>query len=93
MATKMDILRDELVTAEAKALALREQIDGLAATPCGLSCACGKVLDTEADFASHFVLPQSSIWHRWLNLGECPNSEKGKAIIENTRNYTANLVF
>lgn len=93
MATKMDILRDELATAQAKAAALEEQIDGLWMTECGLSCTgCGSELPTEGDFADHFVLPTSSILNRWLNLGECPNSEKGKAIIQVTRNYTANLV-
>lgn len=92
MATKWDILQDRLAQAEATAAALRSQIDGLVRTPCGLSCSCGDTFDTEADFAAHFVLPMSSILNNWLNLAECPFSEKGKAIIEHTAKFTASLI-
>lgn len=82
MTTKMDILRDELTEAEAKAAALREHIDGLAATSCGLTCGgCGKVLDTEADFADHFVISRYNQRMHYLNLGECPHTEKGQIIL------------
>lgn len=83
MTTKMDVLRDRLIQAEATAVALRNQIDGLWATNCGLQCSgCGEVLDTEGDFASHFVLPQISIMQNTLNLGECPYTERGQAIAD-----------
>jgi hypothetical protein len=42
---------------------------GLEETPCNLKCAgCEINLQTEADFAKHFVVLDS----RYLNLGECP---------------------
>lgn len=82
MTTKMDVLRDELTQAEANAVALREQIDGLAATPYrGNECGCGVTFETEADFAEHFVISKYNLRMRHLNLGECPFSEKGEIIL------------
>lgn len=82
MTTKMDILRDELTEAEAKAAALRSYIDGLAATPYrGGECGCGVTFETEADFAEHFVISKYNQRMRYLNLGECPFSEKGEIIL------------
>lgn len=53
------------------------------------ACDCGFRLDTELDFASHFVLADA----RYLNLGECPNSDKGRAIISRgTRNIPSYTV-
>ena len=78
----MDILRDRLTEAEAKAQALRAQIDGLANTPCGAkACSCGTTFETEADFAEHFVISRINRMNNHLNLGECPHSEKGQIII------------
>lgn len=66
--TKMDILierrdflREELAKAESYLI-------GLDQTGCNLSCDCGTVFHTEADFASHFIIPDE----RFLNLGNCP---------------------
>lgn len=69
MRTKAEILtakRDYL--AHALDMAQRE-IDGLKGTDCGLSCGgCGKVLETEWDFASHYLVADE----RYTNLGGCP---------------------
>lgn len=66
--TKTDLLSDD-------------QMEGLDATPWGLTCSgCDTLLVTEGDFARHFVLPDAT----FLNLGECPNTERGRGLI--TRN-------
>lgn len=62
---------------EARRMALRlelQKIDrdmaGLEQTTCGLICSgCGELLETEKDFAAHFVIPNE----QYLNLGECPH--------------------
>lgn len=47
-------------------------------TPCELPCtACGEMLESEGDFARHFVIRETL----YLNLGECPETDKGRAII------------
>src|SRR4051812_18925499 len=75
--TKWSILHDRLDEAQAVVNQLRAQLDGLDNTPCGLTCTgCGQKLDTEGDFARHFIVPDS----RYLNLGDCPNSPRVKAV-------------
>lgn len=73
MRTKAEILtakRDYL--AHALDMAQRE-IDGLKGTECNLTCdGCGQVLETEWDFASHFIIPDE----QYLNLGGCPERDK-----------------
>lgn len=68
--TKWDVLvsrRDELA---AQLEAANRELRGLEITRCGLTCSgCGTYLETEADFAKHFVIPDI----RYLNLGNCPN--------------------
>jgi hypothetical protein len=46
---------------------------------CNLPCSgCGAQLTTEGDFARHFVIRETA----FLNLGECPKTPKGRAIID-----------
>lgn len=55
-----------------------DQVAALDKTPCGLSCSgCQTLLVTEGDFARHFVLADAT----YLNLGECPNTEKGRRVV------------
>ena len=69
--TKWDILIERKNAAKAEYERLAREIHGLANTPCGLTCAgCGTLLVTEADFASHFIIPDEN----YLNLGGCPNA-------------------
>ena len=60
-------------------------LEDLEHTHCGLSCdGCGTRLETEADFARHFVLPDG----RYLNLGECPHTPRGQSVVtENVPYY------
>ena len=70
--TKMDILGERAAFLVREAKALADYIEGLTLTPCGLTCAgCGKMLATEADFASHFIIPDEN----YLNLGRCPERD------------------
>lgn len=67
--TKWSVLQGRLARLEADAAALRAELDGMARTPFDQRCAgCGTLLDTEADFAAHFVVDDL----RYLNLGACP---------------------
>jgi hypothetical protein len=83
MRTKWDILQERKRAAEATAVLLQKEIEGLGSTPCVLtgpdgakeyiSCSrCGTEFETEADFAKHYLIPDE----RYLNLGECPNKEE-----------------
>jgi len=48
-------------------------------TPFGHPCTgCGKILETEKDFRSHFLIPDE----RYLNLGECPDKVKVKVKVK-----------
>jgi hypothetical protein len=67
--TKWSVLQHRLDEANAQATRLRRELASLERTPCNLNCSgCGVLLETEADFAQHFVLSDT----RYLNLGECP---------------------
>ncbi len=49
------------------------QLTLLDRTDCGLRCsACDLLLETEGDFARHFVIPDA----RYLNLGQCPTAPR-----------------
>lgn len=69
MRTKADVLLErEREMREALTSAQRE-IEGLQNTEFGRACSgCGEILETEWDFAKHFVIPDE----RYLNLGDCP---------------------
>jgi hypothetical protein len=74
MVTKWEVLKNRLDIAEQEAAKLRRELEGLKNTPCGLHCSdCGLLLETEADFANHFILLDI----RYLNLGDCPKRKKG----------------
>lgn len=73
MRTKYTILQERLAKAQAEADSLRNQIEGMDATTCGLTCSgCGTVLDTEGDFARHFYIKKFDEMNNFLNLGSCP---------------------
>lgn len=73
MRTKAAILQSRLEVEELALKRDREYIEGLKETPCNLECSgCGAVLETEWDFASHFVIPDE----RFLNLGNCPSDPR-----------------
>lgn len=45
----------------------------------GRPCAgCNKVLETEYDFAAHFVISRWDFWRGLFNLGECPVKLKAR---------------
>ena len=51
-------------------------LEGLDNTPCGLTCGgCGTLLETEGDFARHFVVSRMDEMNNNLNLGNCPNKD------------------
>jgi hypothetical protein len=73
---------DTMKTDRSKWAILNEQhqkLDRLETQECGLTCSgCGKVLETEKDFAEHYLVPDE----RFLNLGYCPDKDKGLRTIE-----------
>lgn len=87
--TKFDILTSDLAAQrEEIALAIAEMeqaeryLNGLDTAPSGCGpCSCGEDISTEGLFSRHFVISHENRFYRHLNLGECPNSAKGKAII------------
>jgi hypothetical protein len=69
MRTKWQILQANLAEAREIVASMERTIDGMETQKCGLPCSgCGTVLETEADFAKHFLIPDE----RYLNLGDCP---------------------
>lgn len=69
MKTKWEILIERRARAKEEFDKLDHQIASLQNTPCNLTCSgCGRELETEADFAEHFLIPDE----RYLNLGWCP---------------------
>jgi hypothetical protein len=72
MRTKAEILTAKLAAISAELERVTREIDGLKGTDCGLTCSgCGERLETEWDFASHFVIPDE----RYVNLGGCPTRD------------------
>ena len=70
--TKYEILTARAAELREEALRIENTLAGMEML-CGLSCGgCGTVLETEADFAKHFIVTDE----RFLNLGECPNSSR-----------------
>jgi hypothetical protein len=52
---------------------IKREIAGMANTPLGVKCTgCAEILNTEADFAGHFLIPDET----YLNLGYCPNNRR-----------------
>lgn len=77
MRSKYIILQERLANAEAEATRLRNQIEGLDNTPCGLDCSgCGTLLVTEGDFARHFAVSKFDEFNNHLNLGSCPHRDR-----------------
>lgn len=69
MRTKWQILNERVDNLIEEVSNLTIELVGLSQTKCGLTCSgCGVVLETEKDFADHFVINDE----RYLNLGECP---------------------
>lgn len=46
----------------------------------GVCTGCGTPLETEADFAQHFHIPDE----RYINLGYCPHTERGRELMESS---------
>lgn len=77
--TKWDVLTERRQEAFKKFQELDNQINGLEATPCGLRCSgCNTLLETEADFAQHFIVAPFDIANNNLNLGNCPVTLKAE---------------
>jgi len=71
MKTKWEILRQRQIDARADLERIENEMFGLEQTPCKLNCAgCNIYLETEADFADHFEIPDE----QYLNLGRCPHN-------------------
>lgn len=57
----------------------QDRLDGLDKQAFGGTCSgCGTRLETEGDFARHFLIRDAT----YLNLGECPHTPKGEALAE-----------
>jgi hypothetical protein len=91
MTTKWDVLTARQAEAQALADSLARDLNGMEHTPFGKPCvACLTILETEADFARHFILSDT----RYLNLGNCPM--KGiwrEATNEETADWLAGYSF
>lgn len=67
--SKWNILNERNEINRAKVLKMDRELESLRNTSCNLHCSgCGVLLETEADFARHYVVKDE----RFLNLGECP---------------------
>jgi hypothetical protein len=66
--TKAEVLVERRAMLAAELEKLDQQIASLKRLDCGIRCSCGKLLQTEWDFADHFIVPNE----RYLNLGNCP---------------------
>jgi hypothetical protein len=83
MATKWDLLQDDLVAALDAVHRAQREIEYLENTPCldsegqPIKCVvCGTAFQTEADFAKHFVVPDS----QYRNLGTCPHAGEDRTL-------------
>lgn len=71
MVTKWDVLKTRLDAARQHVADMQAEMLGMIKTPLKTPCsACGKVLWTEAEFAQHFIVPDT----RYLNVGYCPSA-------------------
>jgi len=88
MRTKWEILKEQQTNAKANLERIENEMFGLEQTPCKLNCAgCGEYLETEADFADHFEIPDE----QYLNLGRCPRNWLKEVNTTNTTNTTQNV--
>jgi hypothetical protein len=72
--SKWDVLVERREAAYKAFKELQDQMWSYERQNCDLTCSgCGAVLETEADFAKHFLIPDE----RYLNLGYCPVKDKG----------------
>jgi hypothetical protein len=70
--SKWDVLLERHQKAYNEEQRLARELGCLENTTCNLTCSdCGKVHETEAEFAQHYLIPDE----RYLNLGYCPNKE------------------
>jgi hypothetical protein len=67
--SKWDVLNERHQKAYEEYVELTRALNRLETQSCGLTCSgCGAALETEADFARHYLVPDE----RFLNLGYCP---------------------
>jgi hypothetical protein len=72
--SKFDILADQLAVLEKEVAERKAYLEGLDKTPFGSTCdGCQAPLETEADFAKHFLVNSMDQLNGHLNLGYCPN--------------------
>jgi len=72
MRTKWEILQERAALQMQEAQKAYRYLEALRETTLGIECAgCGEMLETEADFAQHFLIPNE----KWLNLGDCPKTD------------------
>lgn len=70
--TKWSIYQARKAAVEVLLKYVNEDIEYLTNTPFGKECSgCGKVLETEADFAKHYTVSDP----RYFNLGTCPDKQ------------------
>lgn len=71
--TKLEILAERIEKAREELAILEGMATGLENIKLNVPCTgCGEVLETEKDFAGHFMVPDE----RYLNLGYCPNNRR-----------------
>lgn len=78
MRTKIEILEARAENLRREYVKAVSYIEGLKDTPFGHRCGgCTTMLETEYDFANHFLIPDE----RFLNLGDCPeNPHQGERL-------------
>lgn len=89
--TKWTWLEKRLAGAQAEVDAIAGQMQSLENTTFDGDCSgCGRHLETEADFAKHYIVRDP----RYLNMGECPvvmgkAAAKEKVALEEAKAYNA----
>jgi hypothetical protein len=67
--TKWSVLTGRLAALREQAGKIESELEWMRRTAFGSPCSgCGQMLDTEADFAQHFVISSAA----YLNIGACP---------------------
>ena len=70
--TKWEILQEKLEKVKAEVQKQEQYLQDLEVMPWGHPCGtCQKILNTEADFAKHYSVPDE----RYYNLGHCPTKD------------------